>query len=175
MCWGCCRAPMQAPRAGRVYSAHYDHLGIDPAHERRQHLQRRGRQRHRRAGYLLELAHAFAASPARPPHPVLFAAVTAEEKGLLGSNFLGKHLPIPAAQDCAGPELRRDSADRHAAIGERDGRGAHLLLSHRREDRRGIRLRRSRPMPNPAPGTTIAPIISAWRAPEFRHSRSTPA
>jgi Zn-dependent M28 family amino/carboxypeptidase len=27
---------------------------------------------------------------------VLFASVTAEEKGLLGSNFLGKHLPIPA-------------------------------------------------------------------------------
>src|ERR1700683_12677 len=47
---------------------------------------------------LLELAHVFAASQARPPHPVLFAAVTAEEKGLLGSNYLGKHLPIPASQ-----------------------------------------------------------------------------
>ncbi len=29
---------------------------------------------------------------------MLFAAVTAEEKGLLGSNYLGKHLPIPAAE-----------------------------------------------------------------------------
>jgi len=47
---------------------------------------------------LLELAHAFATSRARAPHPVLFAAVTAEEKGLLGSEYLGKHLPIPAAQ-----------------------------------------------------------------------------
>jgi Zn-dependent M28 family amino/carboxypeptidase len=27
---------------------------------------------------------------------VLFASVTAEEKGLLGSNYLGKHLPLPA-------------------------------------------------------------------------------
>jgi Zn-dependent M28 family amino/carboxypeptidase len=44
----------------------------------------------------LELAHAFAGSPVRPPFPVLFAAVTAEEKGLLGSNYLGKHLPIAA-------------------------------------------------------------------------------
>ena len=35
---------------------------------------------------------------ARRRHPVLFAAVTAEEKGLLGSNYLGKHLPIPAAK-----------------------------------------------------------------------------
>jgi Zn-dependent M28 family amino/carboxypeptidase len=49
-------------------------------------------------GILLELAHAFATSQAKPPHPVLFASVTAEEKGLLGSNYLGKHLPIPAAR-----------------------------------------------------------------------------
>jgi Zn-dependent M28 family amino/carboxypeptidase len=38
----------------------------------------------------------------RPPQPVLFAAVTAEEKGLLGSNYLGKHLPIPAARIALG-------------------------------------------------------------------------
>ncbi len=29
-----------------LYTAHYDHLGIDPEHEGRQHLQRRGGQRH---------------------------------------------------------------------------------------------------------------------------------
>jgi Zn-dependent M28 family amino/carboxypeptidase len=53
-------------------------------------------------GMVLELAHAFATSSARPPHPVLFAAVTAEEKGLLGSNYLGKHLPIPADRIALG-------------------------------------------------------------------------
>jgi Zn-dependent M28 family amino/carboxypeptidase len=47
---------------------------------------------------LLELAHAFATATLRPPHPVLFASVTAEEKGLLGSNYLGKHLPISASR-----------------------------------------------------------------------------
>jgi len=52
----------------------------------------------------LELAHAFTTSAARPPSPVLFAAVTAEEKGLLGSNYLGKHLPIPAGKDRVGFE-----------------------------------------------------------------------
>ena len=46
-------------------------------------------------GVLLELAHAFATLGVKPPHPVLFAAVTAEEKGLLGSNYFGKHLPLP--------------------------------------------------------------------------------
>src|ERR1700676_5621497 len=53
-------------------------------------------------GIVLELAHAYTSSPARPPHPVLFASVTAEEKGLLGSNYLGKHLPIPAARIALG-------------------------------------------------------------------------
>jgi hypothetical protein len=33
-----------------------------------------------------------------PPHAVYFAAVTAEEQGLLGSQFLGMHPPVPAGQ-----------------------------------------------------------------------------
>ncbi len=53
-------------------------------------------------GVVLELAHAYASSAAKPPHPVLFASVTAEEKGLLGSNYLGKRLPIPAARIALG-------------------------------------------------------------------------
>lgn len=76
-----------------LYSAHYDHLGID--------TQKSGDQIYNGAvdnatgcGMLLEMAHAYATGKARPPQPVLFAAVTAEEKGLLGSEYLGKHLPI---------------------------------------------------------------------------------
>ena len=42
--WRACRA--QTAPTGRLYTAHYDHLGIDP-NEGRQHLQRRSRQRHR--------------------------------------------------------------------------------------------------------------------------------
>ena len=34
----------------------------------------------------------------RPPHDVYFAAVTAEEQGLLGSQYLGMHPPVPARQ-----------------------------------------------------------------------------
>jgi len=33
-----------------------------------------------------------------PPHSIVFAAVTAEEQGLLGSEYLGQHPPIPAGQ-----------------------------------------------------------------------------
>src|SRR5580698_10937891 len=49
-------------------------------------------------GILMEMARAFAQSPVKPPHAVYFAAVTAEEQGLLGSQFLGMHPPIPAGQ-----------------------------------------------------------------------------
>jgi Zn-dependent M28 family amino/carboxypeptidase len=80
-----------------VYSAHYDHLGIDPTLSGDQ-IYNGAVDNGTGCGILLEMAHAFTASAARPPSPVLFAAVTAEEKGLLGSNYLGKHLPIPAAK-----------------------------------------------------------------------------
>jgi len=84
-----------------IYSAHYDHLGIDPAMSG-DNIYNGAVDNGTGVGILLELAHAYASSPARPPHPVLFASVTAEEKGLLGSNYLGKHLPIPAARMALG-------------------------------------------------------------------------
>lgn len=80
-----------------VYSAHYDHLGIDPSLPGDK-IYNGAVDNGTGCGILLELAHVFASSAARPPSPVLFAAVTAEEKGLLGSNYLGKHLPLTARQ-----------------------------------------------------------------------------
>jgi Zn-dependent M28 family amino/carboxypeptidase len=88
------------PQQALVYSAHYDHLGIDPAMSG-DNIYNGAVDNGTGVGMLLEMAHVFAAAP-RPPHPVLFAAVTAEEKGLLGSNYLGKHLPIPAARIALG-------------------------------------------------------------------------
>jgi Zn-dependent M28 family amino/carboxypeptidase len=80
-----------------VYTAHYDHLGIDPTMSGH-NIYNGAVDNGTGCGILLELAHAFATSAAKPPHPVLFASVTAEEKGLLGSNYLGKHLPILPAR-----------------------------------------------------------------------------
>ena len=84
-----------------VYSAHYDHLGIDP-NLSGDNIYNGAVDNGTGVAMLLELAHAFATSSARPPHPVLFASVTAEEKGLLGSNYLGKHLPIAADRIALG-------------------------------------------------------------------------
>ena len=49
-------------------------------------------------GILLEVARAFGAAAAKPRRSILFAAVTAEEQGLLGSEYLGKHPPISAGK-----------------------------------------------------------------------------
>jgi Zn-dependent M28 family amino/carboxypeptidase len=80
-----------------MYTAHYDHLGVNPALPG-DTIYNGAVDNGTGCGILLELAHAYASSAAKPPQPVLFASVTAEEKGLLGSNYLGKHLPVPAAQ-----------------------------------------------------------------------------
>ena len=85
------------PAQAVMYSAHYDHLGIDPGLAGDQ-IYNGAVDNGTGCGILLELANAFATSSVKPPHPILFVAVTAEEKGLLGSNYLGKHLPIAAAK-----------------------------------------------------------------------------
>jgi Zn-dependent M28 family amino/carboxypeptidase len=80
-----------------LYSAHYDHLGIDPD-AKGDGIYNGAADNGTGCGILLEMARAFAQSAQRPPHAVYFAAVTAEEQGLLGSQFLGMHPPVPAGQ-----------------------------------------------------------------------------
>jgi len=80
-----------------LYTAHYDHLGIDPD-MKGDNIYNGAADNGTGCGIILELARAFAQSPVRPPHAVYFAAVTAEEQGLLGSQYLGMHPPVPAGQ-----------------------------------------------------------------------------
>ena len=80
-----------------LYTAHYDHLGIDPD-AKGDDIYNGAADNGTGCGILLELARAFAQSPVRPPHAVYFASVTAEEQGLLGSQYLGMHPPVPAGQ-----------------------------------------------------------------------------
>ena len=57
-------------------------------------------------GVLLKLARAWSqVMPPAPPRAILFAAVTAAEQGLLGSEYLGKHSPVPAGENLVGLEL----------------------------------------------------------------------
>jgi Zn-dependent M28 family amino/carboxypeptidase len=45
---------------------------------------------------VLEVAHAYSALPARPRRSILFLFVTAEERGLLGSDYFARHPTVPA-------------------------------------------------------------------------------
>ncbi|MFZ0747315.1 MAG: M28 family peptidase [Terracidiphilus sp.] len=80
-----------------LYTAHYDHLGIDPD-LKGDNIYNGAADNGTGCGILMEMARAFAQSTEPPPHDVYFASVTAEEQGLLGSQFLGMHPPVPAAQ-----------------------------------------------------------------------------
>ncbi|HVZ85013.1 MAG TPA: M28 family peptidase [Terracidiphilus sp.] len=92
------RVPGAAPGGNVVlYTAHYDHLGIDP-NAKGDKIYNGAADNGTGCGILLEMARAFAQAKLPPPHDVYFAAVTAEEQGLLGSQYLGMHTPVPAKE-----------------------------------------------------------------------------
>ena len=78
-----------------MYTAHYDHLGIHP-NEPGDNIYNGAADNATGCAILLELARAFTSAKQRPKRTVLFASVTAEEQGLLGSQYLGMHPPLPA-------------------------------------------------------------------------------
>ena len=80
-----------------VYTAHYDHFGIrtDMPGD---NIFNGADDNATGCGILLELARAYGTASARPRRSILFAAVTAEEQGLLGSEYLGKHPPFAAGK-----------------------------------------------------------------------------
>jgi Zn-dependent M28 family amino/carboxypeptidase len=80
-----------------LYTAHYDHFGIRPDMPG-DNIFNGADDNATGCGILLEVARAFGTSAAKPRRSILFAAVTAEEQGLLGSEYLGKHPPIPASK-----------------------------------------------------------------------------
>jgi len=80
-----------------IYSAHYDHLGIVPGAPG-DNIYNGAVDNATGCGILLELARAYASVQVRPLRSVLFAAVTGEEQGLLGSEYLGQHPPVPTGK-----------------------------------------------------------------------------
>jgi Zn-dependent M28 family amino/carboxypeptidase len=80
-----------------LYTAHYDHLGIRPDMPG-DNIYNGADDNATGCGILLELARAYSQAMSRPRRSILFAAVTAEEQGLLGSEYLGEHPPVPAGK-----------------------------------------------------------------------------
>jgi Zn-dependent M28 family amino/carboxypeptidase len=83
-----------SPGGNVIYSAHYDHLGIDPAAVGDK-IFHGAADNATGCGILMEMARAYASAKTPPPRNVYFASVTAEEQNLLGSKYLGMHPPEP--------------------------------------------------------------------------------
>jgi Zn-dependent M28 family amino/carboxypeptidase len=83
-----------------VYSAHWDHLGRDPKIEGDQ-IYNGAIDNASGVGELLEIAEAFTKMSPAPKRSVLFLAVTAEEKGLLGAKYYATNPLYPVAKTVA--------------------------------------------------------------------------
>jgi Zn-dependent M28 family amino/carboxypeptidase len=79
-----------------LYSAHWDHLGIRQT-PHGVDIYHGAIDNATGCAVLMEMARAYARSAVKPKRSIIFAAVTGEEQGLRGSEYLGKHLPVPAA------------------------------------------------------------------------------
>ncbi|BBF71613.1 M28 family metallopeptidase [Sphingomonas bisphenolicum] len=79
-----------------IYSAHWDHLGIGAPDAKGDTIYNGAKDNASGTAALLELARAYAKGP-KPERTVLFLAVTAEEKGLLGSEYYADNPLRPLA------------------------------------------------------------------------------
>jgi Zn-dependent M28 family amino/carboxypeptidase len=73
-----------------IYSAHWDHLGIGKPDARGDTIYNGAVDNGTGISQLIEQARAFVRGP-RPDRSIVFLAVTAEEKGLLGSEYYATH------------------------------------------------------------------------------------
>ena len=122
-----------------LYTAHWDHLGIGRPDANGDRIYNGALDNGTGISHLIEQARAFAHGP-RPARSVVFLAVTAEEKGLLGSEYYAAHPLYPLGKTVGvlntdsmgvwGPEkdfsisgtARLDLLDDLIAEGKRQGR-----------------------------------------------------
>jgi len=134
-----------------MLTAHLDHLGIVPGGSG-DRIANGAMDNAAGIATMLEAARAFVESGQRPKRSVLFVALTAEEKGLFGSEYLSKY-PVTAGKKLVAdvnldePLMTYDFTDviafgaEHSTIGDTVGRAAASL---------GVKL-----SPDPAPGQNI--------------------
>ncbi|WP_346862745.1 M20/M25/M40 family metallo-hydrolase [uncultured Draconibacterium sp.] len=84
-----------------VISAHYDHIGMNENGEVYNGADDNGTG----TVALLEIAEAFQGMKTKPKRSIVFVWVTAEEKGLFGSNYYSQHPVIPLANTLADINL----------------------------------------------------------------------
>jgi Zn-dependent M28 family amino/carboxypeptidase len=122
-----------------IYSAHWDHLGVGKPDANGDNIYNGAVDNATGIAQLIEQGRRFSLEP-RPDRSVVFLAVTAEEKGLLGSEYYATHPLYPLAKTVAvlntdsmgvwGPEknfsisgtAKLDLLDDLIAAGKQEGR-----------------------------------------------------
>ena len=84
------------PGESVIYTAHWDHLGIGAPDAKGDRIYHGALDNASGTAALLALAQAVAAAP-KPDRSIVFLSVTAEEKGLLGSEYYATHPLYPLA------------------------------------------------------------------------------
>jgi Zn-dependent M28 family amino/carboxypeptidase len=88
-----------------ILTAHWDHLGIKPNVPGDDKLHNGAVDNASGVAAILEIGEAFARTKRKPRRSVLVAAVTLEEQGLLGSEYLAAHPPMPLNRIVAGVNI----------------------------------------------------------------------
>ncbi|MCA2980487.1 MAG: M20/M25/M40 family metallo-hydrolase [Myxococcaceae bacterium] len=89
-----------------VITAHHDHLGVKAGGKKGEDVIYNGAVDNASGvAALLTLAKALSTAPKAPRRSVLFAAVAAEEQGLLGSQYLVEHPPVPPGRMAANVNI----------------------------------------------------------------------
>jgi Zn-dependent M28 family amino/carboxypeptidase len=78
-----------------IYTAHWDHLGIGKPDETGDSIYNGALDNATGTAGLLELARAFKSMETKPERTIIFLAVTAEEQGLLGSEYFVQNPVYP--------------------------------------------------------------------------------
>ena len=110
-----------------LFMAHWDHLGVDPAHPGDDDIFNGAIDNATGTAALLELAAAFAAMDPPPPRSIAFVAVTAEESGLLGSKHYAEHPVFPLGQTVGAINIDAMNVDGRTRDVVVIGRGASEL------------------------------------------------
>ena len=84
-----------------IYTAHWDHLGIDPLITTGDNISNGALDNASGTATMLEIAKAYAALGTKPDRSIIFLAVTAEEKGLLGARYYAQNPLYPLASTVA--------------------------------------------------------------------------
>jgi len=93
-----------------IYSAHWDHLGVGQPDAKGDRIYNGAVDNATGTAALIELGRAFAKAP-RPERSLVFLNVTAEEKGLLGSEYYSANPLYPLGKTVA--VLNMDAMDPH--------------------------------------------------------------